>query len=206
WGARTRRCSAGGGPSWLRADGVPRAEPRRHQVDEYLTLVERCDLDVVTREPKLTPPLPDTAERLEPRRLLEDAGVRLSARGQRVGIHLGAAYGPAKLWPSARVAAFCRLLVERGDTPVLLGAPSDAEGAGTMAGNARVASLVGRDRPALLPALLTELDVLVSGDTGVAHLAAALGGRVVTLFGPTDPRLSAPRGRHTLVTHPVPPF
>jgi heptosyltransferase-2 len=27
---------------------------------------------------------------------------------------------------------------------------------------------------------------------------------VVTLFGPTDPRLSAPRGRTTVVTHPVP--
>jgi ADP-heptose:LPS heptosyltransferase len=63
---------------------------------------------------------------------------------------------------------------------------------------------VGRDRPALLPAVLAELDVLVSGDTGVAHLAAALGTPVVTLFGPTDPRLSAPRGRATVVTHAVP--
>src|SRR4029450_1744915 len=165
---------AGGGRSWLPPDAVPRAEPRRHQVDEYLTLVERCDLDVVTREPKLTPPLPDTAERLAARRLLEAAGVTLSARGQRVGIHLGAAYGPAKLWPSARVAAFCRLLVERGDTPVLLGAPSDAEVAGTIVAQAPVASLVGRDRPALLPALLSELDVLVSGESGLAHVAAAL--------------------------------
>ena len=65
-------------------------------------------------------------------------------------------------------------------------------------------SLVGRDRPALLPALLSELDVLVSGDTGVAHLAAALGTPVVTLFGPTDPRLSAPRGPGRVMTHPVP--
>jgi len=204
WGARRRVGFAGGGRSWLLTDAVARAEPRRHQVDEYLMLLERCDLDVTTREPTLTPPSPDAAERAEARRLLEEAGATSPARGQRVGIHLGAAYGPAKLWPSARVAAFCRLLVERGDTPVLLGAPSDAEVAGTIVAQAPVASLVGRDRPALLPALLSELDVLVSGDTGIAHLAAALGLRVVTLFGPTDPHLSAPRGCATVVTHPVP--
>jgi ADP-heptose:LPS heptosyltransferase len=65
-------------------------------------------------------------------------------------------------------------------------------------------SLVGRDDPSVLPALLTELDALVAGDTGVSHLAAALGTPVVALFGPTDPVLTAPRGRTTVLTHAVP--
>jgi heptosyltransferase-2 len=62
---------------------------------------------------------------------------------------------------------------------------------------------VGRDRPELLPALLVEVDALVCGDTGVGHLAAALGTPVVTLFGPTDPRLSAPRGTVRAISHDV---
>jgi heptosyltransferase-2 len=66
------------------------------------------------------------------------------------------------------------------------------------------ASLVGRDSPDLLPAVLTEIAVLVSGDTGVAHLAAALGTPVVALFGPTDPALSAPLGSVAVMRHPVP--
>jgi ADP-heptose:LPS heptosyltransferase len=66
-------------------------------------------------------------------------------------------------------------------------------------------SLVGRDRPALLPHLLTRLRGLVSADTGVAHLAAALGVITVTLFGPTDPRLTAPRSARARVVAPGAP-
>jgi ADP-heptose:LPS heptosyltransferase len=41
----------------------------------------------------------------------------------------------------------------------------------------------------------------VSGDTGVAHLAAAVGTPTVTLFGPTDPGLTVPRSRRARHIH-----
>jgi ADP-heptose:LPS heptosyltransferase len=89
------------------------------------------------------------------------------------------------------VSEFCTLVAKHGATPILLGAPDDAPAAAQITSAVDVASLVGRDRPGLLPAVLAGLDALVSGDTGVAHLAAALGTPVVTLFGPTDPRHAA---------------
>jgi heptosyltransferase-2 len=124
--------------------------------------------------------------------------------GPRVGIHLGADYGPAKLWPVRRVVDGCRALTAAGVVPVLLGAPRDLPPAEAIVAETGVASLVGRDEPALLPALLAELDALVAGDTGVSHLAAALGTPVIALFGPTSPALTAPRGPATVLTHPVP--
>ena len=188
----------------LLTEVVPVPDPRPHQIDEYLLLTEHAGAPTITREPRLNPPAADTAERVEASRLLAACGVAPRTASPRIGIQLGAAYGPAKLWPVERVAEFCRLAADKGVTPVLLGAPEDAATAAHITGGVPVASLVGRDRPALLPAVLAEMDVLVSGDTGVAHLAAALGTPVVTLFGPTDPRLSAPRGRAEIVTHPVP--
>jgi heptosyltransferase II len=63
---------------------------------------------------------------------------------------------------------------------------------------------VGHDRPALLPPLLSRLACVVSGDTGIAHLAAALAVPTVTIFGPTDPERTAPRGADArLVRHEV---
>jgi heptosyltransferase-2 len=136
------------------------------------------------------------------RRLLDEQVA--APRGPRVGVHLGADYGPAKVWPAARIVGGCRALAAAGLAPVLLGAPRDEALADTIVAATGVASLVGRDDPGLLPALLTELDALVAGDTGVSHLAAALGTPVITLFGPTDPLRTAPRGPTTVLTHPVP--
>jgi heptosyltransferase-2 len=113
-----------------------------------------------------------------------------------VGLQLGAALGPAKLWASPRIAELATRLEARGVHPVLLGSPG-ARGladAVQAAAAGPIRSLVGRDHPDLLPALIGELDALVGADSGPAHVAAAVGVPAVTLFGPTDPRLTAPLG------------
>ena len=205
WGARRRvGFSAGARGLFLTDEVAPPEGSRPHQIDEYLLLAERAGAPAVTREPRLAPPRESSEPRRHVRDLLAEAGASPVAGRRRVGVHLGAAFGPAKVWPTPRVAEFCRVVAADGDTAVLLGtAAEDATGAAIQR-EAPAASIVGRDRPDLLTAVLAEMDVLVSGDTGIAHLAAALGTPVVTLFGPTDPARSAPRGRVQVVQHPVP--
>jgi heptosyltransferase-2 len=202
WGAARRIGFDAGGRGIALTDALALPEPRRHQIDEYLMLADRCDAHADAAEPALMPPPVDAAERAEARALLAEAGARAGRRA--IGVHLGAAYGPAKTWPVERVGEFCRLLDAAGARAVLLGTANEAPAAAAITAEAPASTLAGRDRPALLPALLAELDALVSGDTGVAHLATALGTPVVALFGPTDPALSAPRGRAVALTHPVP--
>jgi lipopolysaccharide heptosyltransferase II len=203
WRARRRVGFDAGGRRALLTDAIPMPAPRAHQVDEYALVIERLDVEVSDRAPRLAPPAEDSSERATVRRLLEEAGAARNGHAV-IGIHLGAAYGPSKLWPQERVAELCRTLSARGETPLLLGAHDALEAAERITRETTAKSLVGRDGPELLPALVSELDALVCGDTGVGHLAAALGTRVVTLFGPTDPRLSAPRGPARVLTHPVP--
>ena len=204
WGARSRVGFAVGGRTLLLTHAPALPEPRRHQVDEYLMLAKTCGASAAEPEPRLAPPPADAGERAEVRGLLADVGASRDGDRRTVAVHLGAAFGGAKLWPLVRVQDFCRLMAREGLTVVLVGAPGDAASAAAVTAVAPAASLVGRDRPALLTALLSEIDVLVSGDTGVAHLAAALGTPAVTLFGPTDPTLSAPRGPVRVLAHPVP--
>lgn len=205
WGARRLVGFAAGGRSWLLTDAIPVPSPRRHQVDEYLLLVEHLGAVVHERVPRLTAPEPESVERRRARALFEEAmGEQVAPDRPRIGLHLGAAFGSSKVWPHERVVEFCRALGDKGVLPVLLGSTTEKAAADAVTRLAPALSLVGRDRPDLLPAVLVEVDVLVSGDTGVGHLAAALGTPVITLFGPTDPALTAPRGTVCIVRQPVP--
>lgn len=201
WGARRRVGFAAGGRSWLLTDRVPLPSPRAHQVDEYLALGAALGALPVTDVPRLEPPAPDREERREARAWITEA---IGGDRAAVGVHLGAAYGDAKVWPADRVIELVTELRHRDVAAVLLGPMDNEATAREIVRATGAASLVGRDRPDALPALLVELATLVAGDTGVAHLAAALGTPVVTLFGPTDPRLTAPRGPGAVVRHAVP--
>jgi ADP-heptose:LPS heptosyltransferase len=68
----------------------------------------------------------------------------------------------------------------------------------------------GEDDPALpgavriddlyeLACWLAKARLYIGNDSGITHLAAAVGTPVLALFGPTDPEVWAPRGRHVRV-------
>ncbi len=186
WGARARLGYDADVRGCLLTHTLPIPSPRRHQIDE-------C---VVTGSDPPTfrlPPHPVAEEAIDA--LFKKIGLAHGA--STVGLHLGAAFGSSKLWPPAAYAELSSRLRRAGALPVLLGAGSEEASAAAVIASAGedIASLVGRDRPDLLPRLLSRLSCLVSADTGVAHLAAAVGTPTVTLFGPTDPRLTSPRGR-----------
>ena len=122
---------------------------------------------------------------------LEAAEGFLAARGlarsrQLIAVAPGAAHF-TKRWPTHHWIALVRRLVEAGNDVIVLGGPQDlAIGeAVAAAGGEFAASAAGAfDLPGSA-ALLKRTRALVSGDTGLMHLAAAVETPVIALFGPT---------------------
>jgi heptosyltransferase-1 len=108
-------------------------------------------------------------------------------------INPGAAW-PNKRWPPERFGEVAAFLREIRDLPSLvLWGPGEEGLAGAVVersdGAARVAPAT---RVADLLALSRAASLMVSGDTGPLHLAAAVGTPTVSLFGPTDPQRNGP--------------
>jgi ADP-heptose:LPS heptosyltransferase len=124
-----------------------------------------------------------------------------------VVVHPGASV-PARAWPPGHHAALVDALVDGGRRVAVTGGPSEAELTARVAGppRAAVSDLGGRTTFAGLARVLSDAECVVVGNTGPAHLAAAVGTPVVSLFAPTVPaaRWRPWRVRHELLLRPVP--
>lgn len=103
------------------------------------------------------------------------------------------AVGRGKRWPTERFAELARHLTGKGVAVWILGGPNETPLAKQIAdaGGALARDLTGNDlRNAILA--LAAVNVAVSNDSGLMHVAAAIGTSTIGLFGPTSVRLWAP--------------
>jgi heptosyltransferase-2 len=101
------------------------------------------------------------------------------------------AVGPSKRWPSAAYAALARRLVAEGFIVWVLGGPDEKALATEIVAGTPARDLTGPDlRDAILA--LAAAAAAVSNDSGLLHVAAALGTPSIGIFGPTSPWHWAP--------------
>ncbi|WP_206680371.1 glycosyltransferase family 9 protein [Flaviflexus huanghaiensis] len=121
-------------------------------------------------------------------------------------VHVGAAHG-SRLWPVDRFARVAEYLATAGRRVVLTGSQAERPRALTVrnlveeAFRGRVDVVAGQTDLLDLAAIIADAGVVVSADTGVAHLASAYGTPSVVLFGPSTPeRWGPPPGPHRVLT------
>jgi heptosyltransferase II len=113
----------------------------------------------------------------------------------------GAEYGPAKRWPIPYFAELAQRLRKEGFTVLLVGSPKDKAIADKIValGNQDCRNLCGAtDLPDAI-ALLSCAELVISNDSGLMHLAAALDRPMLALFGSSSPRFTPPLSTHAEV-------
>ncbi len=118
-------------------------------------------------------------------------------------VHPGAAYG-SRRWPVDRFARVCRELDHAGKEVVLTGSGTERERAlavARAAGMPEASVLAGRIGLDQMAALVQEASVVISADTGAAHLASAYARPSVVMFGPAPvEEWGPPPGPHRVLT------
>ncbi|MCS6805265.1 MAG: lipopolysaccharide heptosyltransferase II [Acidobacteriota bacterium] len=182
----------------------------RHQVIYYLNLVAQLEramvgyTDVDCANPNVHLPVRPELRR-EGLRLLAEHGIDRSYK--LVLINPGATNSRAKQWHAERFAAVADQLLSRGDSHVaIIGAPEEARLAQMIAQQMlrHPTILTGRTTLRQLLAVMSYADLLISNDTGPAHLAAAIGVPTLVIFGPTEYWATRPLAEcATVVRQPV---
>ncbi len=162
---------------------VPWNEAEPAPLPQYLRLLEAIDIPAQNPQLRLQAP-PDSQRRIEAFRLRHP---RLPP-GPWVALCIGSVWA-TKRWPAVYFASLAALLSRSGYHALLLGGPGerDIESEIRRAATVELFSDVGGTL-SNAAALLSGCAAAVGGDSGLAHMARALGIPSVVLFGPTDAR------------------
>jgi heptosyltransferase-1 len=191
------------GSNWFYSHRVEIPDPEMHAVDRYLLLAA-----ALGARPSRNPEFrlicrPGDGEAVAA--VLRDHGLR--GAGGWIAVAAGARW-PTKRYPPESFAAVADRIQSLGLGPVaFIGGPEDQAvvAAVRAAMKTSAVDLAGATSLALLPALLASASLLVTNDSGPMHVAAAVGTRVVALFGPTSPLRTGPYGDgHRVLANHIP--
>jgi heptosyltransferase-2 len=161
----------------------------------YPLMVERFALLAEPRNTPLERPLPRPSLRVsEAGRRETLARLGLTVRGPLAVLCPGAEYGPAKRWPGEYYAEAARRLDALGYTVWAVGSPRDAEVGAEIERLAagRCLNLCGRTSLADAIDILAGAALVLTNDSGLMHVAAALDRPMLALYGSSSPGFTPP--------------
>ncbi|MBF0217610.1 MAG: glycosyltransferase family 9 protein [Candidatus Omnitrophica bacterium] len=126
-----------------------------------------------------------------------------------IGMHPGSGkeQGEKKRWPLEKFKELAEIISRKTDAKVVvLGGPKE-EGFGeeiVASGGHKVLNFINKLEMPLSAAMIKRCRAFVSNDSGLGHIAAAVGTPLVSIFGPTDPEKTRPRGAVKVVRKVMP--
>lgn len=177
---------------------MPEWRDSRHESFYYLNIIARLD-QLLNGQSTVLDQSPDSGLRVSSDRraealdLLRVNGIR--SDHQLVALCPGSINSRAKRWPADRYAVLADRLIDQLDADVvLIGSADELEVSLEVSQRMKHQPIVltGKTDLAQAVAVLSGVDLLVTNDTGPAHIAAALGRPTLVIFGPTNPLTTRP--------------
>lgn len=160
----------------------------RQTVQRYVALAYPADA-------KQPPPIPQpklTVDEANQQSAIAKLGLKRD--GKVIGIMPGAEYGPAKCWPLDYYAALAKQLSEAGHQVWIFGSQKDNPAGETVVagGGENVHNLCGKTSLVDAVDLIAACDAVVSNDSGLMHVAAAVAVPLVAIYGSSTPDYTPP--------------
>lgn len=192
--------------SFLANAQVP-AHKGLHDVEQNMLLLRALGI-----APPPKPCAPQILVSMEHKREAQDLLVNIGLKsGEKfIVVHPGTAktgFAEAKCWDGNKYLELCQALREMFSIPVIMIDGPDERNAAreickrSSAFDIPLLSLSGHI--GIAAAVLEQSILYVGSDSGLSHLAAAVGTKAVTIFGPADPQRVSPFGNQTLVARPL---
>lgn len=187
---------------------LPDWRDKRHESFYYLNLVtevKRLSLagsNVANTSPNFALKVSDR-RKSNARRLLKETGVAIDSPV--VVLCPGSINSRAKRWPAERYAALANELMSSRASVVLIGSPAELEVSREVYERSarKPILLTGKTTVAEAIAIIGIADLLITNDTGPAHLGAALNTPTLAIFGPTNPLTTYPfSAAAEIIRHP----
>jgi heptosyltransferase-2 len=123
-------------------------------------------------------------------RIMDKLGLRPDKR--LIAMMPGAEFGPAKCWPIEYFAELAAKLGQAGFDICVLGSANDANAGEEISRGNGAHNLCGQTELADVVDLLAASEQCISNDSGLMHIAAAVGTRVIGIYGSTSPGFTPP--------------
>jgi heptosyltransferase-2 len=175
---------------------VPAWKNERHESFYYLHIVGEIERLLSGKQTEITAPCFNLRVSEERKRqastFLRERGARLNAR--LTVLCPGSINSRAKRWPAERYAELADRLAAAGSDVALIGSPAELDISNDVCRHARSQPimLTGETSVAEATAIISIADVLITNDTGPAHIGAALQTPTLVIFGPTNPLTTYP--------------
>jgi heptosyltransferase II len=179
---------------------IPEWKTERHESFYYLNLIAEIEKTILKTEtvsfknPQTTLTVSEK-RRINARKILEASGVDLSRKIVALGV--GSTNSRAKRWQAESFARLNdRFQNDLNANVVLIGAKDERDVSLEVFEKSKLKPVIltGKTSLSEAVAVLSETNLLVSNDMGLAHVAPAVGAKTLVIFGPTDPRTTQPVG------------